>query len=454
MSQHPVAQVYGRHVNPAFVKLLGVLGYGRVFVRAEDIWIWDDQGRRYLDLLAGFGSVNIGHNHPRLRRRLHEFLDSQPLNLVHVGPSESAARIAEALTRLAGDPFEIAMFSSSGAEAVEAGLKVSRAATGRKAFLACKEGFHGTNLGTLSVLGGERMKNPFRPLIPDCEFVPFGDLPALEMALAGKRFAAFVVEPVPAEGGVLLPPDGYLADVSRLCRKAGTLLVLDEVQTGLGRTGKMFAFQAEGFVPDVLVLAKSLGGSLAPIGATLTTARIHSAAYGAMNRFDLHGSTFGGNSLSCVAALESLAILEDERLSEKSAERGQEFLHALRKRLDGHPFVTEVRGRGLLIGIELGPTDSTWLGRTAPAMMEGLAELILGQWVAVKLLERGFLCQPASQKWNVLKLEPPLTIPADEVLRAVAAIGEVLDECTEMSPFLSDVAKRLGEQVLCGGAFR
>ena len=454
MNSHPVVDAYARHVSPEFVKLLGVFGYGRVLARAEDVWVWDDEGRRYLDLLAGFGSVNLGHNHPRIRQRLQGFLDEMPLNLVHVGPAGPAAELARALAGLARAPLEIVLFSSGGAEAVEAGLKVAKAATGRSALLSCREGFHGTSLGTLSVLGDERMRKPFLPLLPDCTHVPFGDRAALERELSTERFAAFVVEPIPAEGGVLIPPAGYLRWAQEACRRHGTLLVLDEVQTGLGRTGEMFAFQHEGFTPDVLVLAKALGGSIAPIGATLVSRRAHSAAYGSMARFDLHGSTFGGNGFAASAALETLAIVQDEALVQRSRELGAEFLEGLRTRLSGHPFVKEVRGRGLLVGVELGGTDSTWLGRAAPATVDGFAELVFGQWAALRLLERGILCQPASRKWNVLKLEPPLTIGSSELAAATDAIVEVLGDYEQASPLVADVARRLGEQLFSGGAFR
>jgi len=451
---HPIVETYARHVSPEFVKLLGVFGYGRVLVRAEDVWVWDEEGRRYLDLLAGFGSVNIGHNHPRLRKRLHGFLDEKPLNLVHVGPSDPAAELARTLAALAGDPLEIVLFSNGGAEAVEAGMKVAKAATGRSALLSCREGFHGTSLGALSILGDERMRSPFLPLLPGCTLVPFGNRAALERELSTGKFAAFVVEPIPAEGGVLIPPAGYLAWAQEACRRHGTLLVLDEVQTGLGRTGEMFAFQHEGFTPDVLVLAKALGGSIASIGATLVSRQVHSAAYGSMARFDLHGSTFGGNSFAAVAALETLAIVESEKLVHRSRELGAEFLGTLRTRLGGHPFVKEVRGRGLLVAVELGGTDSTWLGRAAPRLVDGFAELVFGQWAAVRLLEKGIICQPASRKWNVLKLEPPLTIGSADLSAAADAIVEVLGDYEGAATLVSDVSRRLGAQLLSGGDFR
>jgi putrescine aminotransferase len=444
---------FARHVNPALVRLLGMFGYGRVFVRGSGTRIWDEEGREYLDLLAGFGAVNVGHNHPRLIRALQDSLAAGPVNLVQVGPSAAAAELGEALAALAR-PLEVALFSNSGAEAVEAGLKLARAATGRPGLVSCADSFHGTSLGALSVMGEPRLRSPFEPLLPGCERVPFGDLEALEKALAPRRAAAFLVEPVQAEGGVRLPPRGYLKAALDLCRRTGTLLVLDEVQTGIGRTGTLFAFQAEDLVPDVLVLGKSLGGSLLPVSAALTTRALHGKAYGSMDRFDLHGSTFGGNSLGCTAALETLRIVTDENLVANAAARGKQLLEGLKGRLAGHPLVRDVRGRGLLVGVELGPTDSGWTNRFARPFVEKVSRSVFGQWAALRLLERGLLCQPAVLHWNVLRLEPPLTIREAEVDRVVRAVGEVLDDYRGVAPLLKDVAGRLGGQFARRWEFR
>lgn len=451
---HPVAEKFARHVNPSLVRLLGLFGYGRVLTRAEGVWIWDHEDRRYLDFLAGFGSNNLGHNHPKLIAGLHAFLDAQPLNLNHVGPSGPAADLAEALAQRAGAGLEVAMFSSTGGEAVESALKLARAATRRVGFVHCQGGYHGTGLGPLSVMGGERWRAPFEPLLDHCEAIPFGDLGALEKALAPRRAAAFVVEPILGEGGIILPPRGYLAEAQRLCTKHGTLLVLDEVQTGLGRTGTLFAFQAEGMRPDVLVLGKALGGGLLPVSATLTSTAIHEKAYGATDRFDLHGSTFSGNALACAAALATLRILDDEALVAASAARGAQLLEGLRRRLAGHPLVREVRGRGLLVAIELGPPVETGLlARAKAPLVRAVSKNVFGQWLAVRLLERGIICQPTAQRWDVLRLEPPLTVQPAEIDHVVAEVGALLDGYRDLAPVLKDAGERLGRQFLSGWRF-
>jgi putrescine aminotransferase len=451
---HPVAQKFARHVNPALVRLLGLYGYGRVFVRAEGVWMWDHEGRKYLDFLAGFGASTLGHAHPALVAAMHAFLDSGALNLNHIGPSGPAADLAEALAARAGEGLGVAMFSSTGGEAVESALKLARAATRRLGFVYCQGGYHGTGLGPLSVMGGERWRAPFEPLLEHCEAVPFGDLAALEKALAPRRAAAFVVEPILGEGGVVLPPRGYLAEAQRLCAKFGTLLVLDEVQTGLGRTGTLFAFQAEGMRPDVLVLGKALGGGLAPVSATLTSTALHEKAYGAVDRFDLHGSTFSGNAFACAAAMATLRILDDEGLVAASAARGTQLLEGLRRRLAGHPLVREVRGRGLLVAVELGPPEvRSVLDAVRAPFVRAVSKNVFGQWLALRMLERGIVCQPAAQRWDVLRLEPPLTVQPAEVDHVVAEVGAVLDGYRELGPVLKDAGERLGRQLLSGWRF-
>jgi len=451
---NPTIERHARHVNPAFVKLLGVFGYGRVFTRARDVWLWDDQDRQYVDFLAGFGSVNLGHNHPRLMARLQRLLAEDALHFCHVGVTEHSALLGEALCKRLDAPLEVVLLASSGGEAVEAGMKLARAATRRSAFVFCEDGFHGTSFGTLSVMGAERMRKPFEPLLAGCHRVPFGNLEALERVLKREKVAAFVVEPLLGEGGVVPPPPGYLKDAQALCCKHGALLVLDEVQTGLGRLGRRFAYQGQGFVPDVLVLAKALSGGAVPVSAAITSAEVHGRAYGGMDRFDLHSTTFGGNALACTAAMETLDILDDEGLVANAAARGAELLEGLRRRLAGHPLVRDIRGEGLLVGVELGPTESGLFNRLVPGLVGQVSEKVFGQWAALRLLEEGIVCQPASHRWDVLRLEPPLTVKPAEIERVVDAVARILGDYTGLVPLLRDVVARVGEQRRREGAFR
>ena len=450
---NPAVEKYARHVNPAFVKLLGMLRYGRLLTHAKDVWIRDHEGREYLDLLAGFGSVNVGHNHPRLTARLKAFLDEDALNFVHVGPASYAADLAERLAAIAGPPLEVAAFANTGSEAVEAGMKLARFATGRDGFLSLEGGFHGLSFGALSVSGEEELKREFGALVPGCDRVPAGDLAALERALATRRYAGLIVDPLQCEWAAAPLPHGYLARAQELARVHGTLMVLDEVQTGLGRTGSWFAFQQEGFVPDVLVLAKALGGGLAPIGIALTSRAIHDRVFTTMDRFGIHGSTFAAGSLACVVALETIAIIQDQGLLENARARGDELRRGLATRLAGHPLVKRIGGRGLLVSVELGPTESGALNRIAPGMVEAVARGVFGQWASVRLLEAGVICQPATRRWNVLKIEPPLTFAPAHVERTISAFEQVLGAYQGLTPLIKDVTQRLGQQFLAGWAF-
>lgn len=452
--ENDIVAAYARHVNPAFVRLLGTFGYGRVFVRARGTTLIDDQGREYLDMLAAFGAANLGHNPPRLLERMKRCLDDEAMNLIHIGPQPHAAELARDLSALLAPPLEVSLFSNSGGEAVEAALKLARAASGRSAIVYAHGGFHGTGLGALSVLGHARLRKPFEPLLPDCHAVPFGDLDALKRALSENRAAAFIVEPIQAEAGIVLPAPDYLAAAYALCRRKGTLFVLDEVQTGLGRTGSLFAYEQSGLVPDVLVLGKSLGGGMLPLSATVTSREIWQRAYGSQEKFDMHGSTYSGNAFACRVGREVLAILRGSELVESSRSRGARFLEALRQALSGHPLVRDVRGAGLLIGVELGPTESGLAQKLFSPVFSGVSEKVFGQWLALRLLERGIVCQPASQHWNVLRLEPPLVVSDGEIDRTVNEIASVLGEYESLTPLLKDVAQRLGEQYRAGWSFR
>lgn len=450
---HPAIEQYARHVNPTFIKLLGMFGYGRVYTKAQDVWLWDHQERKYIDFLAGFGAVNVGHNHPRLLQTLQRFVQEQTINFCHIGPPVAAASLAAKLAEITPDPLSISMFASSGSEAVEAGMKIARAYTKRSGFLYCDGGFHGTNLGTLSIMGSERMRKPFEPLLDHCHNVPFGDLNALEAALSKKDIAGFILEPIQAESGVILPPSGYLKAAQDLCKKYKTLLILDEVQTGLGRTGQMFAYEDQGFVPDILLLAKSLSGGLVPISVAITSEKIFKKAYGSTDRFDLHSSTFEGNQLSCMIAEETIKIIEEEKLAQNSKERGEQLLKGLREKLSGHPFIRDIRGKGLLAAIELGPTDKGFLNKLSPKLVTAISKNIFGQWAALRLLEEGMICQAAAHEWNILKLEPPLTITEEQVDLGIQKIVDVFERYPTLTVLLKDAMGRLGSQMTKGWKF-
>ncbi len=324
------ARLHARYINPVLVTLTGKSGAMKTFVAGEGNYLRDAEGRRYLDLVSGFGSLNLGHNHPRVVAALQSALAQQAPGFAQSAVNPYAAALAERLIQVAPDSLEMVFFANSGSEAVEAALKLARITTGRTGFLHCDRSYHGKSLGALSVTGNPTYQKPFAPLLADCQAIPFGDPAALRAALVSRRFAAFLVEPVQAEGGMIVPPDGYLREAERVCRECDTLLVVDEVQTGLGRTGEMFAVDREGARPDVMTLAKSLGGGLMPIGAMLCRRDLWHKAYGSLQSFALHTSTFGGGSLACAAGLAALETLADEDLVARGRERGEQLRGARR----------------------------------------------------------------------------------------------------------------------------
>ncbi|WP_018085593.1 aspartate aminotransferase family protein [Desulfurispora thermophila] len=418
------AELHRRFGNEALAKMLGLLKFDKRFVRAQGVRIWDEEGNEYLDFLGSYGAMNTGHNHPAVLAALARVQDRP--NLLQAALNPLAGALAHNLAQLAPGNLKRSFFCNSGAEAVEGALKTARLATGRPGFIYCQGSFHGKSFGALSVTGREKYQQPFAPLLAPCQAVPFGDLEALRRALASRQAAAFIVEPVQGEGGVHVPPPGYLKEAARLCREHGTLFIADEIQTGLGRTGALFACQAEEVEPDILCLAKSLGGGVMPMGAFLCREEVWQKAYGSMERATLHTSTFGGNTLACAAALATLQVLQEENLAGRAAESGAYLLERLRALKEKHRLIRDVRGRGLLIGVEF-EQPGGWLNRLTLGLAEKLAAEYTGALVAGLLLNQyRIITAYTLNNPNVIRLEPPLTVGRAELDAVVTALDEIL----------------------------
>src|SRR5271167_4770435 len=310
-----------RFLNPQMGRILRTLGFDRVWRGGEGAHLIDSDGERYLDLFGGYGVFAIGRNHPEAIAAIEEVMAARTGNLPQLGVTLLSGVLAEQLLSRAPGSVAAMIPANTGTEAVEAAIKVARAATGRPRLLYAEHAFHGLTLGSLSLNGGAEFRDGFGPLLPGCEPVGFGDLDALERELARGDVAAFVVEPVQGKG-VNLPPAGYLAGAQRLCREAGTLFVCDEVQTGLGRTGRFLALEHWGLEPDMICLAKALSGGLVPIGAVLVSRNAFAKVFDGMERAVRHGSTFGGNDLAAAAALATLRVLEHESLTARAERLG------------------------------------------------------------------------------------------------------------------------------------
>ena len=352
-------QLHSRHLNEQMVRVLRTIGYDVGFCKGQGQYLYDRDGSRYLDLLSGFGVFAIGRNHPVVRDALKSALDADLPNLVQLDVPTLAGVLAEKL--LAYTPYlEKVFFANSGAEAVEAAIKFARGATGRQGIVHCDHAFHGLTYGALSLNGDDMFRAGFGPLLPDCVSVPFNDLAALEQALSSRNVAAFIVEPIQGKG-VNLPSDGYLKSAAELCRKHGTLFVADEIQTGLGRTGRFLAIEHWGVEPDMVLLAKGLSGGQIPIGAVLTRKYIFEKVFNRMDRAVVHGSTFSKNDLAMVAGIATLDVIESERLVQGAAQKGERIMKALAAMIPRYELLHNVRGKGLMIGVEFGPPKSLTL---------------------------------------------------------------------------------------------
>lgn len=425
MGRDQIRELHKDYLNAGLVSMLSLLNFDRRFTRAQGIYVWDAEGRRYLDFLGGYGALNTGHNHPHILEAVARV--QQAPNLLQAALNPLAGVLAHNLAQLTPGPLKRVFFGNSGAEAVEGALKLARIATGRTKIVYCTGSFHGKTLGALSVTGRTKYQEPFVPLLPGCIPVPFGDLDALEDALRPGDVAAFIVEPIQGEGGIIVPPNGYLKGARELCTRYGALLLADEIQTGLGRTGKMFACEHEGVVPDILCLAKSLGGGVMPIGAYITTDEIWKRAYGSLDRALLHTSTFGGNSLACAAAIAALEVILTEDLANKASESGAYLLTMLQELKAKHPLLKDVRGRGLMVGVEFAEQQKGLVGKLSFGVLQKLSDEFLGSLVAGELLnEYGIITAYTLNNPNVIRLEPPLAVTREQLDLVVDALDTIL----------------------------
>ena len=408
-------------INPDLVNLMGLLNFDKSFVRAAGTTIWDRENNEYLDFLGGYGALNLGHNHPEIEAAVESVKDLP--NLIQAAPNPIAGALARNLALFTPGELQFSFFGNSGAEAVEGALKLARAATGRTKIISCEGSFHGKSFGALSVTGREKYRKPFAPLLPEVVFIPFGDVQALKSVLTANDAAAFIVEPIQGEGGIIVPPAGYLKEVRDICTKHQTLLIVDEIQTGFGRTGKMFACELEGIAPDILCLSKSFGGGIMPLAAYTTTEKIWKTAYGSTEKATLHTSTFGGNTRAAAAGIATLAVLCRDDLAGQAAEKGEYLLGKLRQLQAKYPFLKEVRGRGLIIGLEFAQPEKGLLNRLTGGVVEKLAGEYLGAMVAGELLNNHHIITAYTlNNPNVIRLEPPLTVSYEQLDKLLAAL--------------------------------
>jgi ornithine--oxo-acid transaminase len=397
-----------RHLDEQMVKVLRTIGYDVGFCRGNGQYLYDREGTCYLDLLSGFGVFAIGRNHPALREALKSVLYSELPNLVQMDVSTLAGILAERL--LARVPYlDKVFFANSGAESVEAAIKFARAATRRPGIVYCDHAFHGLSYGALSLNGDDIFRSGFGPLLPDCVRIPFNNLFALEKVLRPRTMAAFIVEPIQGKG-VNMPDENYLKSAAELCSRYGTLFVVDEIQTGLGRTGRFLAIEHWDVEPDMVLLSKSLSGGHVPVGAVLTRKHIFEKVFDRMDRAVVHGSTFGKNDLAMAAGIATLEVLTSEGLIENAARTGDYLMRGLAAMSARYQLVREIRGKGLMIGIEFGSPKSLKL-KAAWNVLEAASKGLYCQLITIPLFrDHKILSQVAGHASHTIKLLPPLVI--------------------------------------------
>ena len=425
--------LHERYINPAFVKTIRTIGFDMGYVRGEGEWLFDAEGRRYLDLLTGWGEFALGRNHPRVRSILEQVLSRDMPNLVRMDCSLLAGLVAEKLVSHAsgdaGGDLSRVFFCNSGTESIEAAIKFARCHTRKPRILYCDHAFHGLTMGALSLNGSEFFRDRFGSLMPDTSMVPFNDLAALEKALQSKDTAAFVVEPVQGKTCSVVA-DGYLAEAGRLCRKAGALLVADEVQCGLGRTGKWFAYQHwAGVEPDMVCVAKALSGGYVPVGAVIARPRVMDSVFDSMEHCVIHSNTFGQNDLAMAAALATLQVMEEDDLPANAARLGARTISRLADLGRTCPFVYEVRGKGLMFGIDFRRPEGSLKLKAAWDALHLLNEGVFSQTVILPLLhEHRILAQVAGYHTELIKFLPPINIGEESLDGFLSAMREVLED--------------------------
>jgi ornithine--oxo-acid transaminase len=416
-----------RHLDPSLVDVLAILGFDREYTTAEGSYLYDSEGRAYLDFHTGEGFASLGHNHPDVREVLQSALAAGLADGVQIHYSPLAGMLAEALSARLPAGLEAMFFASTGAEAVDSAMKFARAATGRPRLISCESGFHGVTMGPLALAGDEFFKEGFGPMLPGCAQVPFGDLDALERELRARDVAAFFVEPV--QGRMVTPaPDGYLRGAQELCRRYGTLLVADEIQTGLGRTGRWFALEHCGLEPDFVLIGKALSGGFMPVAAMATTREIFQRAVGTLERSYVHQSTFGRNRLSMAAGLATVRVIERDGLVAHAARMGELLAGGLDELRRRHEIVHAIRSSGLMVGIELG-APSGRVARVNWRLIHLASEGLFPQLVVIPLHREHGVVTMAAGKNDVIKLLPPLTVSEAEIGQFLSALDSVLEEC-------------------------
>jgi len=421
------AELYRSYVNPKFTKAMETIGFDRDFVRGEGNYLWDRNDNKYLDFITGYGMFNMGRNHPVIKKAIRDYLEMNDTWKISMSSTLLPGLLAEKLLEFVPHLDKV-YFGNSGTECVETALKFARKTTGREAIVYCNRAFHGLSYGSLSVNGSDKFRDGFESFLPGPVKVPLNDISALEQIFRTHSPAGVIVEPVQGKGVYPADPE-YLLTVQKLCREHDSIFILDEVQTGMGRTGKLFAYQhVPDLEPDMVLVSKSLSGGMVPVGAVLMTEHIYKSVYSSLDKCVVHSSTFGGGGLPMVCGLAALHVIEKEQLTENAAEQGKYMISKMEEMIPEYELLKEIRGQGLMIGIEFGKPKSMTL-KTAWSMIHAADRDLFPQAVIMPLMdEHHILTQVAGHHIDVIKLLPTLTITREDADWFLEAFKDTMDK--------------------------
>jgi acetylornithine/succinyldiaminopimelate/putrescine aminotransferase len=440
-------QLHEKYLNPQLTKVIKTLGFDRFYDRGEGCYLIDDEGRRYLDLLSGFGVFALGRSHPAIKDALHQAIDADLPNMVQIDNALLPGLLAEQLVLRSPDNIERVYFCNSGAEAVEAAIKFARARTKRGRICYFSHAYHGLTMGALSLNGSSDFKDGFGQLLPGAVEVPFGDVETLKKELKKGDVAALIVEPIQGKGVYELDAECW-RDIESALHDEGALLICDEVQTGIGRTGKFYAFEHYGLTPDIITVSKALSGGYVPVGAMLTSDAIFRSVYSSMERAMVHSTTFKGNQLAMVAGLATLSVFDDEGIVEHAAKMGDLWKSKLGELADRHDFIHDVRGEGQMIGIEFG-APSSLRAKLRWKVVETARTAMFSQTLVVPLFHRyNILTQVAADNVNIIKLLPPLIAGETEIDLFTNALDDLLTDAQRGSGLLIDFGVTMAKGVM------
>lgn len=436
--------LYARHMNPQLVRVLKTIGFDRPYVRAEGAYLIDRDGHRYLDMLSGYGVFSMGRAHPTIKAALHAAIDADLPNMIQMDAPLPAALLAQKITSLMPEPLEMVFFTNSGTEAMEGAMKFAKCATGRNRFVYIDHAFHGLTNGSLSVNGSACFKEGFGELLPHCVAIDMNDIAALEKELSKKQTAAFIIEAV--QGKTLdQPTTDFFKQAESLCRKTGTMLIADEVQSGFGRTGKWFAFQHHDITPDIVTVAKALSGGFIPVGAIVYRRDIYDKVFSKMDRCVVHSNTYGRNMMAMIAGLASLDVIESEGLVANADKQGKAIRDGLNAMKDKYEMIGEIKGRGMMIGVEFKSPKSLTL-KAGWKLIHAANEGLFGQMVVVPLFTKHrILSQVAGNNTDLVRFLPPLILTDEDVATFLTAFDSVMADCHRFPGGAWEVGKQLAK---------